>query len=150
MTEAKNIFFLGPPGVGKTHLAIALGAKACSLNKNVAFYTAGTLIKYLAESELTGQYNKAFTRLAKPDLLIIDELGYIELTQKTAGLFFRLIAARYEKKSIIITTNKPFEEWGQIFHDDIVATAILDRLLHHSYHFFIQGKSYRIRNLLEK
>jgi len=150
LSEAKNLLFLGPPGVGKTHLAIAFAVKACNQRKRVAFYTAERIVNYLAESVVSGQYNKVITTLSKIDLLIIDELGYIELTQKTAELFFRLIAARYEKKSTVITSNKPFEEWGNIFHDDIVASAILDRLLHHSYHFFIQGDSYRVRKFEKK
>ena len=149
LTEAKNLLFLGPPGVGKTHLAIAFGVKACSQRKRVAFFTAEGIVKYLAESEVAGQYNKVISTLSKIDLLIIDELGYIDLTQKTAELFFRLIASRYERKSMIITSNKAFEEWGQIFHDDVVASAILDRLLHHSHYFFIHGKSYRMKNLLK-
>ena len=86
--------------------------------------------------------------LSRLDLIIIDELGYLEITAQAASLFFRVISRRYEKGSIIITSNKPFEEWGQIFKDDVVASAILDRLLHHSYPFFIQGKSYRMKQLM--
>ena len=116
-------------------------------NKNIS---TEDLIKSLAEAEVTGQLQKAFSTLARLDLLIIDELGYLELTKKTAALFFQLIAVRYEKKSTIITTNKSFDEWGGIFQDDVVASAILDRLLHHSYPFFIQGKSFRMKNILNK
>lgn len=149
MDEAQNILFLGPPGVGKTHLAISLGVRACEMRKRVEFYTTEDLMKHLAEAEVSGQLHKAFATLSRLDLLIIDELGYLELTKKTATLFFQLIAARYEKKSTIITTNKSFDEWGGIFQDDVVASAILDRLLHHSYPFFIQGKSFRMKNILK-
>lgn len=150
MDEAKNILFLGPPGVGKTHLAVSFGVKACEMRKRVAFYTTEDLMKSLAEAELTGKLQKAFSTLSRLDLLIIDELGYLELTKKTATLFFQLIAARYEKRSTIITTNKSFDQWGTIFQDEVVASAILDRLLHHCYPFFIQGKSFRMKNILKK
>jgi DNA replication protein DnaC len=149
MNDAKNVIFLGPPGVGKTHLAVALGIKACMAGKRVAFYSSDSLTQLLAVHEVAGNLKSMLETLTRLDLLIIDELGYIELSKKTATLFFQLIAKRYEKKSIIITSNKPFEEWGQIFADDVIATAIIDRLLHHCYPFFINGKSYRMKNLFE-
>jgi DNA replication protein DnaC len=149
MYEAKNILFLGPPGVGKTHLAIAMGIKACEGGKKVGFYTTEALMNRLAEAEVTGQLKKVLNTIAKIDLLIIDELGYLELTKKTANLFFQIISARYENKSTIVTTNKSFDGWGGIFQDDIVASAILDRLLHHSHTFFILGKSFRMKNILK-
>lgn len=148
MDEAKNIILLGPPGVGKTHLAVSLGLKACLKQKRTAFYSAEDLTHLLAAHEVAGTLKTILESLSRIDLLIIDELGYIELNKKTAALFFQLIAKRYEKNSIIITSNKPFEEWGQIFADDVVAAAIIDRLLHHSFPFFINGKSFRIKNLL--
>lgn len=148
MNEAKNVIFLGPPGVGKTHLAVAFGLKACLARKKVAFYTADSLTQTLAAHEVASTLKSFLDALSKVDLLIIDELGYMELNKKTASLFFQLVAKRYEKSSIIITSNKPFEEWGQIFADDVVAAAIIDRLLHHCYPFFINGKSYRMKNLL--
>jgi len=148
MDEAKNIIFLGAPGVGKTHLAIAIGVNACIQEKRVMFFSAEELTKQLAAADVSGTLQKYLQVLARVDLLLIDELGYLELTKKTATLFFQLIAKRYEKGSIIVTSNKPFEQWGQIFQDDIVASAILDRLLHHSYPFFIQGQSFRMKELL--
>lgn len=146
LQEAKNIIFLGPPGVGKSHLAIAIGINACKQRKRVMFYTADLIAQMLASAEVTGTLNKTLDDLSRIELLIIDELGYMELSKKTATLFFQLIARRYERTSTIITSNKPLEEWGQIFQDDIVATAILDRLLHHCHPIFIQGKSYRLKN----
>jgi len=147
--DAKNIIFLGPPGVGKTHLAIALGIKACFERKRVAFYSAENLTQILSAHDAAGTLKSVLDTMSRTDLLIIDELGYIELSKKSAALFFRLVAKIYEKSSIIITSNKAFEEWGQIFGDEVVAAAIIDRLLHHSYPFYINGKSYRMKNLLK-
>jgi DNA replication protein DnaC len=148
MNEAKNIIFLGPPGVGKTHLAVALGIKACLENKRVAFYSAEKIATDLSLADAVGKLKSMLEGLMRVELLIIDELGYLELNKKVASMLFQLVAKRYEKSSIIITSNKPFDEWGQIFGDDVVAAAIIDRLLHHGYPFFINGKSYRLKNLL--
>jgi DNA replication protein DnaC len=149
LQEAKNIIFLGPPGVGKTHLAVGLAIKACLERKRVTFYSADNLTQILAAHDVAGTLKTVLDALSRVDLLVIDELGYIELSKKTASLFFQLVAKRYEKSSIIITSNKPFEEWGQIFADDVVASAIIDRLLHHCHPFFINGKSYRTKKLFE-
>ncbi|MBU0561127.1 MAG: IS21-like element helper ATPase IstB [Bacteroidetes bacterium] len=147
IAEAKNLLFVGAPGVGKTHLAIALGVKAAQARKRVLFFTAEKLTELLASSEVSNQLNKTLDSLSRVDLLVIDELGYLSLTKQTSRLFFQLISKRYEKSSTIITSNKPFEQWGEIFNDDVVASAILDRLLHHSYPFFITGKSFRLKYL---
>lgn len=148
LDEAKNIIFLGPPGVGKTHLAISLGIKVCQIRRRVLFYTAEQLKQELAAAEISGNLQKRLVSLTSIDLLIIDELGYLELSKKVTALFFQLVSKKYEHGSVIITSNKSFEEWGEIFQDEVVASAILDRLLHHSYTFFIQGKSYRMKNML--
>lgn len=147
LNSAKNIIFVGAPGVGKTHLAISIGIKAASQMKRVLFYTAEKLTEELASAEVSGQLNKKLDILSRVDLLIIDELGYLSLSKQTSRLFFQMISRRYEKGSVIVTSNKPFEQWGEIFNDDIVASAILDRLLHHSYPFLINGKSFRLKNI---
>lgn len=147
LAQAKNILLIGAPGVGKTHLAIALGLKAAHARKRVLFFTAEQLTTQLAAAEVSGRLTQLLDQLARADLLIIDELGYLSLTKQTAKLFFQLVSKRYEKGSIIITSNKPFEQWGEIFTDDVVASAILDRLLHHSYPFLINGRSFRMKNI---
>ena len=149
LDEAKNILFVGAPGVGKTHLATAFGVKAVQARKRVLFYTAEQITLLLASADVSGNLNKTLDSLSRVDLIIIDELGYLALTKQTAKLFFQLISKRYETGSIIITTNKPFEEWGEVFNDDVVAAAVLDRLLHHSYPFLINGKSYRLKNIMK-
>ena len=149
LAEAKNILLLGAPGVGKTHLAIALGVKACQQRKRVLFYTAEQLAEQLAAADASHSLARLLKNLTRVDLLVIDELGYLQLSKRTASLFFQLVSKRYEKGSIIVTSNKAPEQWGEIFQDDVLAAAILDRLLHHSYPFFIQGKSYRMKALLE-
>ena len=150
LRDNKNILFVGPPGVGKTHLAIGIGIKAAMARKRVMFFNAEELITNLIAAEYSKTSVEYIESLSRIDLLIIDEIGYLEINKSAASLFFKLISKRYEKASTIITTNKPFEEWGEIFGDEIVATAILDRLLHHSYPFFITGKSYRMKELFEK
>lgn len=117
------------------------------MRKRVSFYTAENLVTLLSANDLSGQLNKFIESIARLNLPIIDELGYLELSKKTASLFFRLIAKRYERGSVIITSNKQFEDWGAIFQDDVVASAIIDRLLHHSYPFFINVKSFSLKNL---
>jgi len=128
-------------------LAIRLGIKACQARKRVIFYSAEQLTDELASAEVSGMLNKKLDLLLRIDLFIIDELGYLTLNNQTAKLLFQLVSKRYEKGSIIVTTNKPFEQWGEIFTDDVIAAAVLDRLLHHSYPFFINGKSYRLKNV---
>ena len=130
IAEAKNLLFIGAPGVGQTHLSISLGVKTAQARKRVLFFSAEALTSLLASSELAGDFNKTLATLQAIDLLIIDELGYLTFSKQTAKLFFQLVSKRYGKGYIIITSNKPFEQWGEIFQDDIAAGAILDRLLH--------------------
>ena len=146
LDEAKSILFVGPPGVGKTHLAIGLGIKACQEQKRVKFYHAQELINALCQAKVTGLLGKELWKLGKLDLLIIDELGYMKLSRENTSVLFQLICRRYEKGSTILTSNCPFEDWGRIFEDHVMATAILDRLLHHSHVIYITGKSYRMKD----
>lgn len=150
LSESKNIIFIGPPGVGKTHLSVSIGLKAAQARKRVLFFTAEDLINELISAEMSRRLQEYIDSLSRIDLLIIDELGYLEIGKHAASMFFKLISKRYERTSTIVTSNKPFEEWGEIFGDEVVATAILDRLLHHSYPFLIQGKSYRVKGLFKK
>lgn len=148
--NAENVLFLGPPGVGKTHLSIALGRLAIQHSKSVLFITASALLSSLQKAFKEGTLAAKLNALAKPKLLIIDELGYLATTPETAQLMFQLICKRYESKSTIITSNRPVTDWGLVFGDPTLATAILDRLLHHCTPVTITGESYRVRENIKK
>ena len=135
----------GPPGVGKTHLAVGLGREAIRRGYSVLFISAPALVTVLSKAQLDGRLEERLTHFAKPKLLIVDELGYLPLETHAGHLFFMLVSRRYERGSILITSNRSVSEWGSIFNDSLVATAILDRLLHHSHVITIRGDSYRLR-----
>ena len=141
----ESIVFIGPSGVGKTHLALSIGVKAIESGYKVLFSTVLTLIESLDLAEAAGQLKKKIKSLLKFDILIIDELGYLPLTQKSVFNFFQLINALYEYRSIIITTNKDFTSWGEFFVSENIAVPIVDRIIHRSHIFMIGGESYRLR-----
>jgi DNA replication protein DnaC len=143
--RAENVIFLGPPGVGKTHLAVGLAVEALKNGHTAYFLSAHELIAMIKENILSGKIHRKLKALSKPGILIIDEVGYVAMDDEVAHYFFQIVSNRYEKGSIILTSNKSYGEWGDVFGDHIVATAILDRLLHHSTTINIKGDSYRIK-----
>lgn len=146
----ENVIFLGPPGVGKTHLAIGLGIKACIQKYRVIFISAAKLLEDLLISSKNGTLVNKLLMYSRFNLLIIDELGYMPIVKEQANLLFQLISMRYEKGSIILTSNYNFDDWSKVFDDNIVASAIIDRLVHHSSLFYINGSSYRIKDKIRK
>ena len=149
LEKKENVLLLGPPGVGKTHLAIALGVKACQCGFSVYFTTLDDLVKNLTAADAAGKLKqKMRTYTHKSALLLVDEIGYLPLSRKEANYLFQLVSARYEKSSLILTSNKSFTEWNEILGDEVIAAAILDRLLHHSHVLSIRGQSYRLRDKL--
>ncbi len=145
LDRKENVIFLGPAGVGKTHLAVSLAITAAERGRRVYYGTLADLVLSLVEAEQQGKLRERLAILKQPALLIVDEIGYLSVTANGANIFFQLINARYERNSTVLTSNKSFKEWGDIFGDSVVASAMLDRLLHHCHIVNIHGNSYRLR-----
>jgi len=147
LARQENVFFLGPPGVGKTHLAVALGVKAAHAGYSIYFTTMAELVAKLKEDDASGRNVRARS-YSKASLVIVDEVGYTPIDRRECYLFFRFVSRRYEQASLVITSNKAFSEWTELFEDPILVTALLDRLLHHSIIVNIKGQSWRLKGKL--
>lgn len=146
VTARENVVFLGPPGTGKTHLATGVAIRACQAGHRVLFATASEWVDRLAAAHHDGRLQDELRRLGRYPLLVVDEVGYIPFEPEAANLFFQLVSSRYERASLIITSNKPFGRWGEVFGDDVVAAAMIDRLVHHADVVNLKGDSYRLKN----
>jgi DNA replication protein DnaC len=145
LEQRENLILMGPPGVGKTHIALALCYEAIKSRYKVAFYQMNNLIEDLLLADAEGNLDKLLRTIAKNDLIVLDEMGYLPMKSSSANLFFRLVSHLYEFRSIIITSNRLFNEWGVTFNDNVIATAILDRLLHHAQPITMLGDSFRLK-----
>ncbi len=148
--QQKNLIFYGNVGAGKTHLATAIGIEACNRGLSVRFFRTAALVNQLSDAQKKGELNKLLKQLAKTDLLICDEWGYVPLDRDGSKLLFQVISDCYEQRSVIITTNLEFSKWVNIFYDEQMTAAMIDRLVHHSYLLLFDGQSYRIRYSLMK